>query len=230
MEKSNQAESFEEFIRSFFYGRRSDLSFKFLSDLEPAKASIFIQDLFKDIVNSIDDNDLEQVKLRLLQGQVDGYREQKNFDYDSGPFSPLKKPLSSMKLSLLTSSGHFLKADDPKPLGVENMTQQEAENRVFDFLKEEPVLSEIPFEANPDDIKVRHGGYDIRAALKDPNVSFPYKRMIQLNTQGVFKELTVKAYSFVGACSQIRLLKKTLPGWVDKFKNLGVDAVVLVPV
>jgi len=57
MEKSNQAESFEEFIKSFFYGRRSDLSFKFLSDLKPDKASIFIQDLFKDIVASIDDKD-----------------------------------------------------------------------------------------------------------------------------------------------------------------------------
>ena len=45
MEKENQPESFEAFIKSFFYGKRSDLSFKFLSDLTPEDASIFIQSL-----------------------------------------------------------------------------------------------------------------------------------------------------------------------------------------
>jgi D-proline reductase (dithiol) PrdB len=230
MEKENQPESFEAFIKSFFYGKRSDLSFKFLSDLTMEDASIFIQSLFKDIIDSIDDGDLERVKQRMLHAQIQGYKEQNNFEYDTGPFHPLNKPLSSIKLSLLTSSGHFLKECDPKPLGVENMTQMEAERRVFDFLREAPQLSEIPFDSNIDDLMVRHGGYDIRAALKDPNVSFPYQRMMNLKDQGVFKELTSNAYSFVGACSQKRLLKKTLPGWVDKFINQGMDAVVLVPV
>ena len=230
MEEENQPESFEAFIKSFFYGKRSDLSFKFLSDLTQEDASIFIQSLFKDVIDSLDDGDLSQLKQRMLQGQTQGYKEQKNFEYDDGPFHFLSKPLSSMKLSLLTSSGHFLKEYDPKPLGVENMTQDEAERRVFDFLKEAPQLSEIPFNSKPEDLMVRHAGYDIRAAQKDPNVSFPYQRMVNLKDQGVFKELTSNAYSFVGACSQKRLLKKTLPGWVDKFINQGVDAVVLVPV
>lgn len=230
MEEENSSESFESFIKSFFYGSRSDLSFKFLSDLAVDDASIFIQDLFKDIIDSLDDGDLEGLKQRVLQGQIKGYKEQKNFDYDDGPFHPVKKSLSSLKLSLLTSSGHFLKGCDPKPLGVEDMTQEEAERRVFDFLKEVPQLSEVPFNSKPFDLMVRHGGYDIRAAQKDPNVSFPYQRMINLKDQGVFADLTASAYSFVGACSQIRLLKKILPDWVDKFMALGVDAVVLVPV
>ncbi|MBU1340332.1 MAG: glycine/betaine/sarcosine/D-proline family reductase selenoprotein B [Proteobacteria bacterium] len=230
MEKENKPESFETFIKSFFYGNRSDLSFKFMSDLTSEDASIFIQNLFRDIVDAIDDGDLSKVRQRMLQGQIQGYKHQKNFEYDHGPFHPLKKPLSSMKLTLLTSSGHFLKGYDPMPLGVENMTQAEAERRVFDFLKEEPCLSEIPFESTPEDLMVRHGGYDIRAALKDPNVSFPFQRMVELRAEGVFKELTSNAYSFVGACSQKRLLTKTLPDWVDRFVGLGVDAVVLVPV
>jgi len=230
MEEKNNSESFESFIKSFFYGSRSDLSFKFLSDLAVDDASIFIQDLFKDIIDSLDDGDLERLKQRMLQGQIKGYKEQKNFGYDDGPFHPVKESLSSLKLSLLTSSGHFLKGCDPKPLGVEDMTQEEAERRVFDFLKEAPQLSEVPFNSKPFDLMVRHGGYDIRAAQKDPNISFPYQRMINLKDQGVFADLTASAYSFVGACSQMRLLKKTLPGWVDKFIALGVDAVVLVPV
>ena len=173
-----------------------------MSDLTQEDALIFIQNLFKDVINSLDD----------------------------GPFHLLNKALSSIKLSLLTSSGHFLKEYDPKPLGVENMTQEEAERRVFDFLREAPQLSEIPFNSNPEDLMARHGGYDIRAAIKDPNVSFPYQRMMNLKDQGEFAELTLNAYSFVGACSQKRLLKKTLPGWVDKFISQGVNAVVLVPV
>ena len=194
------------------------------------EASQFIQSLFKDVIDSLDDGDLDRIRQRVIQGQNQGYKEQKNFEYDAGPFHPLNKTLSSMKLSLLTSSGHFLKDCDPKPLGVENMTQNEAERRVFDFLKEEPQLSEIPFYSKPEDLMVRHGGYDVRAAVKDPNVSFPYQRMMDLKNQEMFKELTLNAYSFVGACSQKRLLKKTLPDWVDKFINQGMDAVVLVPV
>ncbi|MBU0464783.1 MAG: glycine/betaine/sarcosine/D-proline family reductase selenoprotein B [Proteobacteria bacterium] len=230
MENEEKVESFESFIKSFFYGRRSDLSFKFMSELPLEDASTFIQNLFKETIDSLDDGDFSRVKQIVLQGQIQGYKKQKNFEYDQGPFHPLEKPVSALKLSLLTSSGHFLKGSDPMPLGVENMTQEEAERRVFDFLKEEPQLSEIPFGSLPEDLMLRHGGYDIRAAAKDPNVSFPYQRMVTLKDQRVFKALTPSAYSFVGACSQKRLLKKTLPDWVKKFLDQGTDAVVLVPV
>ena len=230
MKKGKNQESFEAFIKSFFYGKRTDLSFKFLSELPLEDASAFIQNLFKDVIDSLDEKDLSIVKRRMLQGQIEAYKEQNNFEYHDGPFHPFKKQLSSIKLSLLTSSGHFLKGHDPQPFGVENMSQEEAVRRVLDFLKAEPRLSEIPFDTNPKDLLVRHSGYDIRAALKDPNVSFPYQRMVNLKDQGVFAELTPNAYSFVGVCSQKRLLKKTLPGWVEKLVDLGVDAVVLVPV
>ncbi len=59
MEEKNNPESFESFTKSFFYGTRSDLSFKFLSDLAVDDASIFIRDLFKDIIDSLDGGDLE---------------------------------------------------------------------------------------------------------------------------------------------------------------------------
>ena len=225
-----QKETFEDFKKSFFYGKRSDLSFKFLSDLSDEDGSAFLQDLFQDVVTAIDTQDLAILKQRLVQGQVQGYHHQKNFDYDKGPFTPLAKPLTDLRLTLLTSSGHFLEGQDPNPLGRENMTQEEAESRIFDFLKEEPVLSEIPFDSDPKQIKVRHGGYDVKAALRDPNVSFPYGAMKNLKAQGRFSDLTAKAYSFLGACSQKRLMKKTLPGWITLLKEAGTEAAVLVPV
>ncbi|MCF6248847.1 MAG: glycine/betaine/sarcosine/D-proline family reductase selenoprotein B [Desulfobacula sp.] len=230
MENDQPQESFEAFTKSFFYGTRSDLSFKFLSDLTPHDASTFLQHLFSDLVDAIDDNDIEKIKKRLLSGQLKGYENQKNFDYDDGPFHLLTKPASSLNFTLLTSSGHFVLGQDPQPLGVEGMTQKEAEKRIFDFLKEKPQLSEIPFEIQHDQLMVRHGGYDTRAAQKDANVSFPYQGMTVLKQQGKINSLTPNAYSFVGACSQVRLLKQTLSGWIEKLKQQNVDAMVMVPV
>jgi hypothetical protein len=230
MGKGVQKETFEDFIKSFFYGKRSDLSFKFMSDFSEESAAGFLQDLFHDIMDTIDDKDVNRLKQRMISGQVQGYREQKNFAYEEGPFHHLQAPVSDLKLSLLTSSGHFVENDDPKPLGKENMTQKEAESRVFEFLKEEPFLSEIPFDTDSSQLRVRHGGYDIRAAQKDSNVSFPFETMKAVKEEGLFFDLSPNAYSFVGACSQNRLIKKTLPGWVEKMKAQKLDAVVLVPV
>ena len=62
------------------------------------------------------------------------------------PFTVLEKPLSEVRLALMASSGHFVDGDDPNPFGCEKMTQEAAQQRVMDFLKAEPVLSEIPMD------------------------------------------------------------------------------------
>ena len=110
------------------------------------------------------------------------------------------------------------------------MSQQTAVSRVQDFLKEEPVLSSIPFDTPGENRMVRHGGYDIHGVETDINVGFPIKRCMELKTEGGIGDLTPDAYSFVGACSQKRLLKKTGPRWVRKLKELETDAALLVPV
>lgn len=225
-------ETVESFKKSFFYGSRSDLSFKFLADLDDRACTAFIQALFRDAVDALDDGDLGPVKDCLIRGQVKGYQShlKSGFEYDDGPFTSLPAPLSELTLTLLTSSGHFAANDDPAPLGVENMSQKEAEARVMEFIKAEPLLSAIPFDTAAKDLRVRHGGYDVRGALKDPNVTFPLDIMKRLLKKGRFAALTQEAYSFVGACSQKRLLKNVLPGWVEKLKGAGAKAAVLVPV
>ncbi len=227
-----EKETFEDFIKSFFYGSRSDLSFKFISDLPEDRASEFLQGLFTTLINAVDDDDLESVKQCIMAGQARSYGggHLKGFTYDEGPFTLPETPLSEMTLSLLTSSGHFVDGDDPRPLGAESMTQAEAESRIMAFIKEAPQLSVIPFDTNPGQMRVRHGGYDVRAAQKDPNVAFPFERLKELQAKGMFKSLTPDAYSFVGACAQTRLINKTLPGWTDTMQAQGMDAVVLVPV
>jgi hypothetical protein len=130
----------------------------------------------------------------------------------------------------LTSSGHFLAGDDPNPLGVENMTQTEAELRISEFLRAVPQLSEIPIDTPEDSLRVRHGGYDISGALKDPNVNFPITRLREIQNDGMIGDLFPIAFSFVGACSQLQLMKRSGPEWVQKFKSLSIDGMILVPV
>ena len=110
------------------------------------------------------------------------------------------------------------------------MTQAVAEERISDFLKEAPTLSELPVAGPGEAIQVRHGGYDVRGALIDHNVAFPIDRLRELEADGVIGSLHDTAYSFVGACAQTRLIKKSGPEWADRLKSTGSDVVVLVPV
>ena len=228
--ENSKPESFEDFKNSFSYGSRSDLNFKFLKQLSNDEAAEFIRDLFTKIGESIDDGNYDGIIRHVVKGQRSSYGTDPKFVYDTGPFSPHEKAVSKSRLALITSTGHFVEGDDPKPFGVEKMSQKEAVERIQDFLKEEPKLSAIPFNTPREKLNVRHGGYDIHGVQTDPNVGFPYERCLELKNEGIIGDLTPDAYSFVGACSQKRLLKKTGPGWVKRFQELGIDAALLVPV
>ncbi len=174
---SMKKESFEEFRKSFFYGSRSDMTFKFLDLLDDDAGAEFLCKLFRTVTYSLDTGDLDQLKKVMLQGQTAAHAHPQNFIYEDGPFTPLGKKVQLSKLTMLTSSGHFKGSDDPQPFGVLNMSQKEAEERIFDFLRIEPTLSKVPFSIEPEDLRVRHGGYDVSATLQDPNVTFPWQRL-----------------------------------------------------
>ena len=223
-------ESFAEFKNSFAYGTRTDLNFKFLKNLPDAEAAQFFQELLYKLGDTLDDGDLSRVADHAFAWQAKAYAGAGNWRYPNGPFTPLRKLLTAAKVALLTSSGHFVAGDDPEPFGIKNMTQTEAMARIDDFLKEEPVLSLIPRDTPLEQLRVRHGGYDIRSAQADPNVTFPLARMRELAQEGRIGELAANAYSFVGACAQTPLLKRTGPKWVERLQAEAIDAVVLVPV
>lgn len=222
--------SFEAFKKSFFYGSRSDMNFKFLAHLEDAAVGEFIQGLFWTLGDAFNDGDFKRVVQHVFRWQQRGYENEARYTYEAGPFFKPKKGVSRSKLALITSSGHFVKGDDPEPLGLKNMDQETAFKRIFDFLKTEPQLSAIPFSTSDQNLMVRHGGYDVRAALVDPNTVFPKDILLTLEREGAVGSLSDHAYSFVGACSQKRLLKNAGPEWVDTIKGEGVEAALLVPV
>jgi len=231
MDVSNQdQESLDDFKNSFTStGSRSDLNFKFLKNLSTEEAGNFFQDLLRKLGQSINDGDFNRILEHVYLWQVKAYDRKGKWVYEQGPFTPLQKPMSEVRLALITSSGHFLEGMDPEPLGVKEMTQAEAVRRISDFLKEEPDLSVIPADTPHEKLRVRHGGYDISGAQIDPDVSFPLRRLKELEQLGVFGELHDEAYSFVGAAAQLRILNHAGPRWVDRLKKQSIDAVLMVP-
>ncbi len=233
---SLESESFEQFKNSFSYGARTDLLFKFIKNLSTEESANFIQSLFQRIGESADDGELSRILDHVYEWQVRAYapKDQPSkrpaWVYDTGPFVPLSKPVSRARVALLTSSGHYLAGHDPQPLDVPDMSQEEATRRIDEFLKAKPTLSVIPANTPNEHLRVRHGGYDIRGALADPNVSFPLERMRELAEAGVIGELASEAYSFVGAAAQTRIIHESGPEWTALMKERGIDAVVLVPV
>ena len=223
-------ETFQDFKNSFSYGSRTDLNFKFLKTLSNEDAAEYLQDLLWKLGDAINDGDFDRLVTHVYEGQIRAYSGEPRWVYDEGPFTPLRKPLSESRLALVTSSGHYVQGRDPEPFGVKNMSQKEAAERIVEFLRSEPQMSSIPIDTPPERLWVRHAGYDIRAAQADPNVAFPYERLWELERDGVIGELLPDAYSFVGACAQMRLLKRTGPEWVRMLQEQRVDAALLVPV
>ena len=230
MSDDKKQESFEEFKNSFSYGTRTDLNFKFLKALSDEEASCFFQELLWQLGDSFNDGQIDRLVEHVQRWQKRAYDGAGQWQYDDGPFAPLPKPLSELKLALMTSTGHFMTGDDPEPFGVKNMGQREATERIDDFLKTEPQLSTVPIDTEKDNLQVRHGGYDIRGVQCDPNVAFPLDILRNLAQEGVIGEVAQQAYSFVGACSQMRLLKRTGPEWVKLFQEQQIDAALLIPV
>lgn len=227
-------ESFEEFKDSFAYGSRNDLSFKFLKRLDPADAAQFFSRLLDEVGHTFDDSDLARIHEVVYDYQLAAYAPDPDvpaaFQYESGPFAGMRVPLSEARVGLLTSSGHFTEGDDPEPFGITSMTQAEAEDRIDDFLKATPVLSRLHRDVAIEDINVRHGGYDIRSAGRDHNVTLPRDALAEAERDGVIGEFAETMYSFVGATAQGRLRKHALPEWVEELESSGLDALLLVPV
>lgn len=228
------SESFEEFRRSFSYGSRSNLNFKFLKSLSDEDAAEFFRLLLERLGGAYDDGDLDPLVELAVEWQIRGYtpveRAPRRWMYEGGPFAEPTKPLAETRVGFLTSSGHFLAGDDPQPFGIEDMTQQEAEDRIDDFLKAAPTLSRIPVDSSSEAWRVRHGGYDTSSAVADPGVTFPMVALRKLETEGVIGALHHDAFSFTGAAAQRRIINHSAPEWAQMLSEEGIEALLLVPV
>jgi len=234
MSDSEQHESFESFRKSFAYGDRNDLNFKFFNTLSDDETATFIQTLLDRLGDAYDSGDVQPLIDAAYEAQVAGYTPEPDaqppkYLYETGPFTPFERPVRESRVGLLTTSGTFVTGDDPTPFGVPDMSQEEAVARIGEFLADTPTLSEIPSNTPTTELRVRHGGYDIRSALADPNVTFPIDRLREARDEGSVGELAQTFFSFSGATAQGRL-RRELPGWVERIHEEDIDVMLLVPV
>ncbi|HBH12802.1 MAG TPA: hypothetical protein DDX29_06790 [Clostridiales bacterium] len=195
-------ETFNEFKNAFSYGKRNNLNFKFLSHMTDEQAADFIEGLMERTGMMLNDGNMDKIVEHIIEGQTKAYAGPAKFVFEEGPFEPFAKTLSQSKIGLVTSTGHFVDGDDPAPFGVPNMTQEEAVNRMGEFVREKPALSKIPKDTPINHLRVRHGGYDISGVLTDHGTAFPLEILNMLEKQGRIGELSQLVYSFVGACAQ----------------------------
>ena len=228
---STGPERFEDFKRSFSYGDRNDLAFKFLKRLSDAEAADFFAGLLELLGAAADGAGIQPLVEHYIRWQQRGYRPdpERAWTYEEGPAAAGIADLSSASIGLITSSGHFVDGDDPEPFGVADMTQEEAIERISEFLREPPELSAIPAATPSEGLRVRHGGYDIRGARRDPAVALPLPTLRGLARDGVIGAVADPVFSFVGATAQRRLLNDALPGWEPAVAATGADALLLVP-
>lgn len=226
-------ETFKEYVDSFSYGSRIDLLFKWLKNAPEEAAEQFLQSALRELGNVVDTGDLSTLFDLIYRAQLAAYSppdEDPRWKCDDAPFAPLKKPLSEMRVGLLTSSGHYVEGEPHTPPEMAEYSQEEATRHIAEYGRARPFLSALPVDVPQEQMGVHQPGYDIRAALRDRNTVMPIDRMKELEAEGVIGEFAPTAYSFIGLTSQIRLNKEDAPQWAERAKADGWEAAVLVPV
>jgi hypothetical protein len=218
---------FEEFRRSFYYGSRSDMQFKYLAGMSDVDAAGAIETLLGTLGEAFDTGDWEAVRHAAFRAQVAAYepREPVEPQFTDAPFQPLATPLAETDLALITAGGVFRR--DADPLGPDGPSQDEVLPRIKEFLRGAPRLTEIPGEVRIEELNARHPGYDATTAQRDPNTVFPIEPLRALEREGRAR-LAATHYSFIGATSQVRLRERVAVEWAQRLKEAEVGAALLV--
>ncbi len=222
-------ETLAAFADSLNYGSRTDLNFKWLHQLESEDQAAFLAHLLRETMRAVDSGDVGALAEMIQEAQVRAYRSDQRARAPMTAAS-VRRDLSSAPLAVVTASGHFVKTDDPAPLGVSGMTAEEAATRVTDFLRSAPVLSDIPIGTPDEALGVLHPGYDPEPARLDPGVVFPGRILRELTEEGRIGRLVDPFFSFIGAASRKRMINDTGPRWAEHIASLGTEAVLLVAV
>lgn len=138
---------------------------------------------------------------------------------DAGPvpFAPLRRPVGSCTVALVTTAGVHRRSDVP-----------------FDMRdrRGDPSVREIPAGTPGRDLVVTHDYYDHRDADRDVNVVFPVDRLAELAAAGEIGREAPVHYSFMGHLEEPRLTEFTRGAAAATARRLaaaGVDVALLSP-
>ncbi len=137
--------------------------------------------------------------------------------FDSTPWVEVEKPLSTLKLALVTTAGLHLKSAEPF-----NMTDE----------KGDPSYRTIPSDIDPGELVITHDYYDHSDADKDINIVFPMERLRELVAMGRLGSLSPNFYGFMGHITEDyidRFVNKEIPAVANALKENGTDIALITP-
>ncbi|WP_298816523.1 glycine/sarcosine/betaine reductase selenoprotein B family protein [Chloroflexus sp.] len=137
-------------------------------------------------------------------------------NFDSVPFTPLRKPLNECRLALVTTGGVHRRDQPP-----------------FDMVdpRGDPTYRRIPVDTPLAELTITHDYYDHTDAEADLNILFPLELAQSLVRRGLIGSLAT-SYSFMGHIEPPHLetlLRQTAPEVAMFLKQEQVDAVLLTP-
>lgn len=137
------------------------------------------------------------------------------------PWTPLDRPLSECRVSLISSGGIALRSDEP--------FDGEIERR--DPWRSDPSFRVIPRNATEKDVEIHHLHIDPSFARQDLNCVLPLQRLAELEASGEIGSVAPRHYSFMGYTTDASaLLENSVPSMIRCLQEDQVDLVVLIPI
>jgi D-proline reductase (dithiol) PrdB len=139
------------------------------------------------------------------------------FEFNTGPWTPLKKPVKESQVCLITSGGLHLNTE-----------------LAFDMTDPngDPTYRSIPLDSNPSNWKITHNYYDHEDAEKDWNLIFPLERLCELTNFKKIGALAPTHFSLMGHITGPHLptlLHQTARNLADRLRDEYTDLALLVP-
>src|SRR5918995_2434431 len=132
---------------------------------------------------------------------------------DGAPFAPLRRPLATCRVAIVTTAGLHRRGDRPFGPGEQTSRLIPADTPTADIVQSHTSL-----------------GFDRVAIMRDVNVSFPIDRIRELVARGVLGGLAPSSYSFMGAQRDLaRIEGETGPEVGRRLWEEGVDVALLTP-
>jgi D-proline reductase (dithiol) PrdB len=131
---------------------------------------------------------------------------------DPAPWTPIAKPLSALRISLIGSGG--VHREDQEPFHFRNDTS----------------IREISLDMPAARLRVSHFGYDFRDAQRDAGCVLPFRALGDLARDGVVGACAGPALSFMGGIYSARRVRDELaPALLDYVLRQKADLAYLVP-
>ena len=144
-------------------------------------------------------------------------KNHREFEFATGPWTPLQKPVEESQICLITSGGLHLNTDLPFDMSDPNG---------------DPTFRTIPLESDPNKWQITHSYYDHADAEKDWNLIFPLERLRELRNFGKIGALSTNHYSLMGHITGPHLptlLHQTAKELADRLRDEHTDLALLVP-